>query len=440
MILTTFMWEKLKENKLVLIPSLIGLVTLFYGLGSHYQKLVSDEMTFFLNADFLKGDPYYPYLILPEGIGTTHTLLPYLIGFSLEIFGYTIFGLRFVPALFGLLGIAVFFFLVKGMVNKHRSALLAATLLALTHWYIAISRVAIELSEILFFTILNLYCLSLFLNVDPSTATIGNFKIKKKYIFILLTGLTFGLVQHTYQSARVYLLFYILFFPIYWWVKKVRLKEMVVYSLLFALGFIITLSPLIFAYLQHPESFDSRKGELVFYQNLGPQDLLWSLKESTFRTLGMFHFRGSDVSCYNVPARPMLDPYSSFFLIIGFVLALKNFRREVNLVLLLFFAVALVPSIISYWPAAPHGLRASGVIIPTMVWVGLGLEKTSQLFKKYQWIFLIFALLIIGYLNLKTYFVDQASLQTDCFRIDVGDFQKYKDQFLEFTEGVKYIR
>lgn len=440
MILTTFMWEKLKENYLVLITLLVGLFTLFYGLGSHYQKLVSDEWSFMLNADILRGESYYPYLILPKGLGTTHTLLPYLMQPALAIFGFTTLGIRFVPALFGLLGILVFYFLVKSLANNHRSALIAATLLALTHWYIAISRVAIELSEILFFTILNLYCLSLFLNSDSSTLKIGNFKVKKKYIFMLLTGLTFGLVQHTYQSARVYLLFYVLFFPMYWWLKKIHFKEMFIYLVLFSVGFIITLSPLIFAYLQHPESFDSRRGELVFYQNLNLKDLIWSLKESTFRTLGMFHFKGSDVSCYNVPLRPMLDPYSGLFMIAGFLLAFKRFKKELNLVLILFFFVSLLPSVISYWPATPHGLRAAGAIIPTIVWVGLGIEKSSQLFKKYGWVFIIFAVLVIGYLNLKTYFVDQASLQTDCFRIDASEYLERKEQFLKFTEGVKYIR
>lgn len=433
--------NKLKRHYLLLIPLLVGLFTLFYGLGSHYQKLVSDEFSFLLNVDFLKGYPYYPYLILPQGIGTTHTLLPYLMQPAVTIFGYTTLGIRFVPALFGLLGIAVFYFLVYQITLSKKIAFLSAAVLAVTQWYLAMSRVAIEISEIIFFSLVNLLFLILFINsANNSSFTWRNLTVNKKYLFLLAAGLSFGLVQHTYQSARVYLLFYVLFFPLFWWLKKVPIKEMIVYLGFFGLGFLLTVSPLIYAYIDHPESFDSRRGELVFYQHLSVSDLLWSLKQSTLRTLAMFHLRGSDVSCYNIPGKPMLDSLSGLLMVTGMVLSLKRVSREINLVLYLFFGIALLPSILSYWPATPHGLRAAGSLIPTIFWVGLGLHETSRVFKKYGLLLLIIGLVLISYLNLKVYFIDQAALQNDCFRIDSRDFEERKKLFLEKTGGIKFIR
>lgn len=434
------MLTKFKNNYLILIPILIGLGTLFWGLGTHYQKLVSDEMTFLLNADFLKGYPYYPYLILPLGIGTTHTFLPYLIQFSLNLFGYTVFGLRFVPALYGFLGIIIFYLLLKNISLKNNLALIGAILLAACQWYLAVSRVAIEISEILFYSLITLYFLTCFLNTNTDRVKLKNLHIEKATLYMFLTGLSFGIVQHTYQSARVYLLFFGLFFPLYWFVKKVSLKKITFLVIIFGSGFLITISPLIYAYLNHPESFDSRRGELVFFQNLSLPDLFWSLRQSTIRTLGMFHVQGYSVSCYNVPNRAMLDPISGILMLLGLILSWKSFKKEINLVIYLFFFVSLLPSIISYWPATPHGLRAAGAIIPSILWVSLGLNRLGQAVKKFYWPFVFIIICLIGFLNLKTYFVDQSLLQKDCFRIDVNDFQKEKDRFLNQTGGVKFIR
>jgi len=110
-----------------------------------------------------------------------------------------------------------------------------------------------------------------------------------------------------------------------------------------------------------------------------------------------------------------------------------------KLVFYLFFVVALVPSIISYWPASPHGLRAAGVIIPTIGFSAIALDKVTRLSGRY-WV-LMAALLfgLIGFFNLKAYFVDQAALQTDCFRKDINNIAEVKRKFLE-ENGVGLIR
>ena len=425
-------------NWSVLVPIIIGSGTLFYGLGTTYQKLISDEDTFLLLAEFVKGLPYYPYVIFPNNLGTTHSLLVYLIRLSLDVFGYSNFALRFVPAVYGLLGIVVFFYFLKNVFNSQRIAFLGACLLSVTHWYLAISRVAIEISEVLFFSLLNLLLLVLFIR-SKGNLKIGKFEISKSAVYIFLTGLSFGLVQHTYQSARIYVLFYVFFFPLYWLTNRLEIRKLVIQASFFTFGLVLAVAPLVYVYFDHPESFDSRRSELVFYQNLSPSELIWSLKESTLRTLGMFHLRGYDVSCYNVPGKPMLDWVTGVLFVIGIFLSFRYLDRHMKLVFYLFFVVALVPSIISYWPASPHGLRAAGVIIPTIGFSAIALDKVTRLSGRY-WV-LMAALLfgLIGFFNLKAYFVDQAALQTDCFRKDINNIAEVKRKFLE-ENGVGLIR
>lgn len=425
------MLTKLKQGPvLIVIPLIIGSLTLFFGLGTLYRNLISDERSFLLAADLLKGDPYYPYLIWPN-VGTTHTFLIYLLQIPLSILGYSVFALRLVPALFGLAGVIAFFILIKNLTDSFRIAALGATILSVTHWYLAVSRVTIELSEFLFFGIVQLIFLTLFLKTQG----------RRVLVYIFLTGVSFGLMQHTYQSARFFALFYIFFLPLYWLMNKARSKEVIKQGGLFVFGVFLAISPLLYVYLSHPESFDSRKAELVFSQNLKPQELFWSLKQSTLRTLGMFHFRGSDVRCYNIPRNPMLDPLTGILFVFGAIVSVTKLKKEFSLLLGLFFLISLLPSIFSYWPATPHGLRAAGAIIPIIIWLTLGIERLAILSKpNYSWIVMLLILVSIGFLNLKSYFVDLAALQDDCYQYSISSFDEYKKEFLDNTKGVKFIR
>lgn len=460
------MLTKLKQGPvLIVIPLIIGSLTLFFGLGTLYRNLISDERSLLLAADLLKGHPYYPYLIWPN-VGTTHTFLIYLLQIPLNIMGYSVLALRLVPALFGLGGVIAFFILLRNIFGSFRIAVLGSTILSFTHWYLAMSRVTIELSEFLFFGIAQLIFLTLFCRANTSLFAVGikpgkerpanwrgyptvllqdssfvKTQGRRALVYIFLAGVSFGLMQHTYQSARFFVLFYLFFLPLYWLMNRVQPKEVIKQGGLFVFGVLLIIAPLIYVYLSHPESFDSRKVELVFSQNLKPQELFWSLKQSTLRTLGMFHFRGSDVRCYNIPRSPMLDPISGVLFVLGAVFSFKQLRKEFSLMLVLFFLVALLPSIFSYWPAAPHGLRAAGTIIPIVVWLSLGIERLATISKSsYSWIVVFAILAAVGFLNLKSYFVDLAALQDDCFQYNISTFDDYKREFLENTKGVKFVR
>lgn len=434
------MMTRTRERLFLIILVVTSLLTFFYQLGSLFSKMVSDEQSFLMEADFLKDYPYYPYLILPNGLGTTHTFLIYLMVLSLRVFGYTLFGLRFFPALFGFLGVFLMYRLVKNLTQSSQKALIAGFVLSVTSWYLSVSRVAVEVSEYIFFSLLCVFFLTLFISVKDERVSVLSKQISKSSLYLFLCGLSFGLLQNTYQSARFIIFFLVAFFILYWISNKTKVSDIFRHILFFSIGSLLTLAPLIYVYIMHRESFDSRSTELVFNQNLPLKTLVWSIKESVVRTLGMFHFVGYDVSCYNLPRKPMLDIFSGIFMVLGAVASLRAFSKNQKILFYSFFITSLLPSFLSYWPATPHGLRGAAVLIPTVIFVTLGIDWLGKVFREKKYYFVVTMIVIISFLNLKTYFWDLSQIQFDCFRFEVGDLKEFEDHFLESTKGVRFIR
>jgi len=429
-----------KEFLLFSVPVVLGVIILFFKLGSLFQNLNGDEYAFLLISEQLKGEPYLPYLIWPKNLGSTHTLLPYLMQIPIAFFGITNFAVRFIPALFALLGIITFYLLLRSLFENPLTAFIGATLLALTRWYLTISRLTYELSEMLFFAIANLLFLVLFLKSKEEKFRFNNLEVRSSYVYIFAAGVTLGFLQHTYVAARFYLFFYTFFFLFYFFMKRKTFFEAFKKFLIFSFGFLILISPLIYVFIKHPRSFDARGAELVFAQNLSFNDLIWSLKQSTLRTFGMFHLRGSDVSCYNIPNLPMLDPISGLLFLVGLILSFRILDFRYSLVFISFFLFSLLPSILSYWPAAPQGLRAAGSIVPIVLYTTIGLEALAKLLRKYYIPIIVVVISVIAIVNLQIYFKYQPQLQDDCFKSKVENFEDFKKHFLQETGGVKFIR
>jgi hypothetical protein len=93
------------------------------------------------------------------------------------------------------------------------------------------------------------------------------------------------------------------------------------------------------------------------------------------RAAGLFTVRGDRIYRHNVPNRPLYDPLSSLFFLVGVGLALAEARRGgAHALTLIWTAVMLVPTILA--EDCPHFLRAVGVLPVAALLPGLGLERT----------------------------------------------------------------
>jgi len=180
---------------LILILALAAFLR-FYKIGQVPPSLNWDEVAIGYNA----------YSILKTGKDEWGVSFP-LLGFEsfgeyklplfiyatipgVGIFGLNELGVRFAPALFGVIGVWAAYLLAKEMFKKEKIALLTAFILAVDIWHLQITRVAFEagLAQLLI-------CFSILFLL----------KSEKKWFFLPLSFLMACLSVYTYNSSRTFI-------------------------------------------------------------------------------------------------------------------------------------------------------------------------------------------------------------------------------------------
>jgi len=117
---------------------------------------------------------------------------------AIKIFGLNTFGVRFMPALFGVMSVLLTYLLVKELFKNKSMALISSFLLATSLWHLQITRVAFEAGLAQFFILLAILFLV---------------KIDKKWYFLPLSVLAACFSVYTYNSSRIFIpLFFIIAF------------------------------------------------------------------------------------------------------------------------------------------------------------------------------------------------------------------------------------
>jgi len=116
---------------------------------------------------------------------------------GIAIFGLNEFGVRFTPALFGVLSVYLLYLLAKKIFHSESLALWSATLLAISPWAIHFSRASFEAGLAMFFSLVSIYFL-----VDANNSP-------KNYWWSALFAI---LAAYTYNSVRILLPFLLLYY------------------------------------------------------------------------------------------------------------------------------------------------------------------------------------------------------------------------------------
>jgi len=120
---------------------------------------------------------------------------------TVAIFGISAWGVRLPAAIFGILGIFVFYLLIKQITDKEELALLGAFLLSISPWHIQYSRAGFEVTELLFFLLLGLYFF---------------FKSLKGGKYLWLSVVSFCLTPYIYSTAKLFTPLLMLFLVVVW--------------------------------------------------------------------------------------------------------------------------------------------------------------------------------------------------------------------------------
>jgi len=136
----------------------------------------------------------------------------------------------------------------------------------------------------------------------------------------------------------------------------------------------VTLLPLIGYTLRFPEIVLGRPEQVsVFSAAIHGGDPWGTLGAHVLRTLGMFFVRGDRIWRHNVPWRPVFDPLLGAAFIVGLVVGLRQFGRNVSAAFVVIWtAVMLLPTLLA--EDAPHFLRAVGVLPVATLLPAMGLD------------------------------------------------------------------
>lgn len=196
---------KLTNNLILIAIILLGFFLRVVVINSNPPALYGDELTIALDSFTLLKTGHdqlgnFLPLTFPMGAGRPALYVYGSIPF-VALFGPSALGVRMLSVLSGL-GIIIMLYLLGKKFFSRSVGLIAALIVSVSPWDIALSRGGFEAHFALFLSLLGVY---FFL------------KAKEKGIFYIFSALSFGATLHTYPTYKVTLL---LFLPLLFWYQN----------------------------------------------------------------------------------------------------------------------------------------------------------------------------------------------------------------------------
>ena len=373
------MWAK--EKKAIIFLLIILIIAAFFRLwqlDSIPPGLYPDEAINGNEAlDIIQQGKFK--IFYPENNGR-EGLFIWLISLSFLIFGPSIWAIKIVPAIFGILTVLGLYLLTKELLRiencklkivnlkNETIALTASFFLAISFWHINFSRIGFRAILVPFVLVFGFYFL------------FRGFR-QKKILFFVISGIFFGLGFYTYISYRFIVLLLAVVLICFWLSEKSKIKSkkrFLFSTFYFLLSIFITALPIGIYFLLNPGDFFGRAVGVSVFSQKNP---IYQIGKSLILNLGMFNIYGDENWRHNFAGSPqLLWPIGIFFLI-GIIISIKELITSTkikNWLLMPWFIIMLLPGILSY-EGIPHALRVIGVIPAVYIFAALG---AFWLFKK----------------------------------------------------------
>jgi 4-amino-4-deoxy-L-arabinose transferase-like glycosyltransferase len=337
----------------------VALLLRFYAIGRIPPGLYHDEAFNGLDALRVLGGARPIFFTANNG---REPLFIYLVALSVGLLGRSPGAIRMVAAVLGTLTVPATWLLGRAMFGRRVGAI-SAVLIAGLVWPLNLSRIGLRAIGLPLFLALSLW--QFWRGLDTGR--------RQHY---LAGGVLYGLTFYTYTASRftllalaVFVLFLLLF-------DKARLHWSGLLCFAVAAGLI--LAPLLVYGALHWDEFMQRAGQVsVFNPAINNGDLWGTLGRHFLRALGLFFWRGDFIPRHNVPWRPLFDPLTAAFFVIGLgFCARRKWRQPAGTFTLIWVAVLLLPTILA--EDTPHFLRAVGILPAAVFPAAVGLEVMWQ--------------------------------------------------------------
>lgn len=405
-LLILFLWKRKEKTKefryyhiIILLLALVFLFLLTYKLGSVPRGLHVDEAGMAYDAfnlvkygvdRFLYPNPVY---FINFG-GGQNALYTYLAAFMIKIFGYSITMIRIPAVLLSILSAFCLVFMVKKEKGKLASGIILF-LLCVLPFSIMHSRWALE-SYLLFpMSIISIFCLYQAFS-------------KRKKIWFLLSGLSFGFTLYTYAIAYLILPIFLAVILIYAIIqKKISCSEF----FCLAIPLSILAFPLILMLLVNNEIIPEIVTPILSIPKMlvyrGSEFSLSNINNNWFLLSVLFSYDGLIYNSF--PQFGTMYYFGIPLCLYGFILVVKNIvkvvkKKEISLdfIIFIFFISTYLVAITL---EVPNINRINAIYFPFIYFTSLGI---CSLISKSNWsIFLILAMYLIMFsLFLYTYYIE----------------------------------
>ena len=350
----------------------------------------------------LRGEEYPLFVTTDFGEEPMHT---YLVALSFHFAGADLLSVRFVSAIFGVVTVPLLYLFAKELFPQKEGLPLLPTIsafwMATSYWHMIFSRGGIEAVTLPFFALLIAHFLW------------RGIRSERRWPF-LLAGALLGVSLYSYRGARLLPIFLLLFLGCRVLAdRRFRQIHLVNSVLLFVVAFLLFL-PLGIYGLYHPDVFFARELHIsIFNPQWERGSPLQAFATALVKTMGMFNFIGDPEFDRNPARRPLLDPLTSVFFLVGLLIAFVRWRDSRYFYLLLWFLVMSLPGALTA-EVLPNFHRTIGTLPVVCILSALGVQSAKEWLegqagwptRKYiLWPLLFLLLLVTAFISYRDYFV-----------------------------------
>lgn len=357
----------------------------FYDIKDFPAGLFPDEAANGEDVQLILGGDLRPFY--PRGNGR-EALFFYLQALSVKALGIGVWQMHIVSGAVGVLTVFAMYFATRVWFGR-LSGLLAALLLATSHWHVTLSRTGFRAIMI------PLFIAAFTAFVGYTIVSVKKNKRTASYVYAALAGATFFGGFYTYIAYRIMaavvvgVVAVLLLAALHPKIGFPHLRRYWRHLLLAIVAGGIVIAPLAFYFVQNPDAFVGRAGQVsVFSPDLQRQygggtlqgTVMYSLRETL---LSFFAGQGDTNWRHNVAGFPLLNPLVGVLFLLGLgwtihgtvLVAYQVVRgREVHLGMvypyILLLLVGMLAPVITTAEGMPHGLRSIGLVAPIFILAG----------------------------------------------------------------------
>ena len=332
---------------IALLFRLLRLTTVPAGLYADEVHTARNALAWRLGAepDWLGARP----LVHAGWVETSHLYLAFASA-VMRLFGDDLVGVRMISALPGLACVPLLYWLGREVADR-RAGLLAALLLAISHWAARTGRTGWDQVLMTALALAALALLARAVRLGRAAPAAG-------------AGALLGLALHTYVASRLVALHALIWQAWEWLAASRRRSEgagddatgeprrggratALARVLLLAAAMLLVAAPFHLRLLrERPDQLALRARQLSALAVEGPGEPWRTLGESALAHLGMLHVRGGIYARDALPGFPMLDPVTGLLLLAGLVVVIRRGGWQRRL-LLSWPAVGLLAGVLS---------------------------------------------------------------------------------------------